>query len=37
MQKQNLNKLELGKTNPTIATLRKIANALNFPLKKIFD
>lgn len=37
MEKQNVNRLENGKTNPTAYTLQKIAIALEIPLSKIFD
>ncbi|MDZ4808187.1 MAG: helix-turn-helix transcriptional regulator [Bacteroidota bacterium] len=37
MEKQNVNRLENGKTNPTAYTLQKIADALEIPLSKIFD
>jgi transcriptional regulator with XRE-family HTH domain len=37
LHKQNFNKLELGKTNPTVATLNKIVYFLDIPLKTLFD
>ena len=37
MEKQNVNRLENGKTNPTAFTLYKIAESLEIPLLKIFD
>lgn len=37
MDKQNVNRLENGKTNPTAYTLSKIAESLEIPLFKIFD
>ena len=37
MQKQNVNRLENGRTNPTAFTLCKIAEALEIPLSKLFD
>lgn len=37
MEKQNVNRLENGRTNPTAFTLYKIAIALEIPLVKIFD
>lgn len=37
MQKQNVNKLENGKANPTAFTLHKISEALEIPLSELFD
>ena len=37
MERQNVNRLENGRTNPTAYTLKKIAMALEIPLSKIFD
>lgn len=37
MEKQNVNRLENGRTNPTAFTLHKIAEALEMPLSKLFD
>jgi len=36
-EKQNLNKIEKGKTNPTSWTLYKIAELLDVPVAKLFD
>jgi len=36
-EKQNLNKIEKGKSNPTAWTLKCIADALEVPVKKLFD
>jgi putative transcriptional regulator len=36
-EKQNLNRIEKGKTNPTIWTLKQIANLLEVPIEKLFD
>ena len=35
-EKQNYNKIEKGKTNPTIWTLLQIANLLNVELSELF-
>lgn len=35
--KQNLNRLEKGKTNVTIGTLNQIAKLLEVPIQKLFD
>jgi putative transcriptional regulator len=37
MEKQNVNRLENGRTNPTAYTLKKIAIALEIPLYRLFD
>ena len=37
MEKQNLNRIEKGRTNPTIWTLHQIATMLEIPLQKLFD
>jgi len=37
MEKQNLNRIEKGKTNPTSWTLHQIANLLEVPIQKLFD
>ena len=37
MEKQNLNRIEKGKTNPTIWALQKIAKLLELPIQKLFD
>lgn len=37
MEKQNLNRIEKGRTNPTIWTLYQIAANLEVPLEKLFD
>lgn len=37
MLKQNVNRLENGKSNPTAYTLIRIAYALEIPTSKIFD
>lgn len=37
MEKQNVNRLEKGRTNPTAYTLKKIADALEITAKNIFD
>jgi transcriptional regulator with XRE-family HTH domain len=37
MEKQNVNRLENGRTNPTAYTLKKVAETLEIPLSKIFD
>jgi transcriptional regulator with XRE-family HTH domain len=37
MEKQNVNRLENGRTNPTAYTLKKIATALEIPLSRLFD
>lgn len=36
-EKQNLNRIEKGKTNPTIWTLNQIAKLLEIPIQKLFD
>lgn len=36
-EKQNLNRIEKGKTNPTIWTLNQIAKLLEVPIQKLFD
>lgn len=36
-EKQNLNRIEKGKTNPTIWTLQQIAKLLEVPIQKLFD
>jgi DNA-binding XRE family transcriptional regulator len=36
-EKQNYNKLEKGRTNPTSWTLYKIAELLNVPLSDLFN
>ncbi len=35
--KQNYNRIEKGKTNPTSWTLYKIAELLEVPMQKLFD
>lgn len=35
--KSNYNTIESGKRNPTITSLLKICQALNIPLKELFD
>jgi transcriptional regulator with XRE-family HTH domain len=37
MEKQNINRLEKGKTNPTAFTLYKIAEVMEIPVSKLFD
>lgn len=37
IEKQNLNRIEKGKTNPTAWTLQKIAKLLEVPIQKLFD
>ena len=37
LEKQNVNRLLSGKTNPTLRTLRRIASALEMPLSKLLD
>ncbi len=36
-EKQNLNRIEKGKTNPTVWTLQQIAKLLEVPIQKLFD
>lgn len=36
-EKSNMSRIEAGRVNSTVATLNKIAHALNIPLKEIFD
>jgi len=36
-EKQNLNRLEKGKTNPTVWSLNQIAKLLDVPIQKLFD
>ncbi len=36
-EKSNLSRLEAGNTNPTIYTLKKIADNLNISLKELMD
>lgn len=36
-EKQNLNRIEKGKTNPTIWTLYQIASLLEVPIEKLFE
>ena len=36
-EKQNYNKIERGKTNPTSWNLYKIAELLEVPIQKLFD
>ena len=36
-EKQNYNKIEKGKTNPTIWTLYKIAELLHVPVSELFN
>ena len=36
-EKQNYNKIERGKTNPTSWNLYKIAELLEIPIQKLFD
>jgi transcriptional regulator with XRE-family HTH domain len=37
IEKQNINRIENGRTNPTAFTLNKIAEALQIPRSKVFD
>jgi putative transcriptional regulator len=37
IEKQNLNRIEKGKTNPTVWTLQQIASQLEIPIQKLFD
>lgn len=37
IEKQNLNRIEKGKSNPTAWTLQKIAQELEVPIQKLFD
>jgi DNA-binding XRE family transcriptional regulator len=37
MEKQNFNRIEKGKTNPTIWTLFKISSLLELPIEKLFE
>lgn len=37
IEKQNLNRIEKGKTNPTVWTLNKVAKILEVPIQKLFD
>jgi DNA-binding XRE family transcriptional regulator len=37
MEKQNLNRIEKGRTNPTSWTLQQIAVLLKVPIQKLFD
>lgn len=36
-EKQNLNRIEKGKTNPTIWSLYEIASLLEVPIEKLFE
>ena len=36
-EKQNYNKIEKGKTNPTVWTLMQIADLLEVPISELFD
>lgn len=36
-EKQNYNKIEKGRANPTAWTLNKIAELLDIPVQKLFD
>ena len=36
-EKQNFNRIEKGKTNPTVWTLQQIAKLLEVPIQKLFD
>jgi transcriptional regulator with XRE-family HTH domain len=36
-EKSNLRRIEAGKTNPTLATLHKISNALEIDIRVLFD
>ena len=36
-EKQNLNRIEKGKTNPTVWSLNQIAKLLEVPIQKLFD
>lgn len=36
-EKQNLNRIEKGKTNPTVWSLQEIARVLEVPIQKLFD
>ena len=36
-EKSNMRRIEAGRTNPTMLTIRKICKALDMPLKKFFD
>tara|TARA_B110000208_G_scaffold8674_1_gene11181 strand:+ start:171 stop:341 length:171 start_codon:yes stop_codon:yes gene_type:complete len=37
MEESALQRIEAGRTNPTIKTLYKVANALNIELKVLFE
>jgi len=37
MEKQNFNRIEKGRTNPTSWTLQQIATLLDVPIQKLFD
>ena len=37
MEKQNFNRIENGRTNPTSWTLQQIAVLLEVPIQKLFD
>jgi len=37
IEKQNLNRIEKGRTNPTSWTLQQIATLLEMPIQKLFD
>ena len=37
IEKQNLNRIEKGRANMTLSTLREIADLLNIPIQKLFD
>jgi transcriptional regulator with XRE-family HTH domain len=37
VEQKHVSRLELGKSFPTIERLEKIANALNVPLRELFD
>lgn len=36
-EKSNLARIEAGRTNPTVATLLKISEALEVPITRLFD
>lgn len=37
MEKTGINRIEAGRTNPTLTTLRKIALALGTPIENLFQ
>jgi transcriptional regulator with XRE-family HTH domain len=36
-EKSNISRLEVGRVNPTLSTLEKVANALELSLLELFD